>query len=59
VKNQKQASFDLGPPLLLADDRLQQISRRQKIESAFSIPEVSGTFIFITALHLHHCFYTS
>jgi len=54
--NQKQMSFDSGPLLLLVDERLQQISRRQKVECAFSIPEVVGTFIFIPALHQHHCF---
>lgn len=56
ARNQKQTGFDSGPLLLLADERLQQMSRKQKVECAFSIPDVAGTFIFITALHQHHCF---
>lgn len=56
ARNQKQTGFDSGPLLLLADERLQQMSRRQKVECAFSIPDVAGMFIFITALHQHHCF---
>ena len=56
VRSQKQTGFDSGPLLLLADERLQQMSRRQKVECAFSIPEAAGRFIFITALHQHHCF---
>lgn len=58
VRNQKQTGFDSDPLLLLADESLHQICRRQKVECAFSIPEVAGTFIFITAAYLHRCFST-
>lgn len=57
VRNQKQTGFDSSYLLLLAGERVQQISRRQ-MGRAFSIPEVAGMLIFITALHQHHCFST-